>query len=444
MTHFSIRSLIVITALSAIAETAYGQICVTSDPTIYNTACGTGALNLNEGYNNSAFGYQALYHNSTDGFSNSAFGYDALIGNSDGSYNTATGYEALKNNVGGSNNTAIGYQALLSNTSNENTASGSQALIHNVSGSDNTATGYAALVTNVSGSNNTASGYQALLSNATGSDNTAMGHDALEKMTVGDTTAIGAFALAANTTGAYNTALGNNTLQTNSSGASNTAVGYWALQANTGNNNTANGYQALLVNSTGSNNIAIGYHAGSELTTGSNNVDIGSEGTAADNKVIRIGTKGTQTKTFIAGIYGNTAVSGLAVVIGSNGELGVVSSSERFKTDITAMGSTTEKLQQLRPVMFHYKADAQDTLRYGLIAEEVAKVYPELVVRDQNGGIDGVRYDELAPMLLNEVQKQQRVNATQAARIASLEQQLAGIQAALVKLQPKDALVAQR
>jgi hypothetical protein len=144
-------------------------------------------------------------------------------------------------------------------------------------------------------------------------------------------------------------------------------------------------------------------------------------------------------------------VSGLAVVIDSNGQLGTVSSSERFKSDIAPMGSNTDKLQQLRPVSFHYKADSQGTLRYGLIAEEVAEVYPELVVRDKNGRIDGVRYDELAPMLLNEVQKQQRINAAQAdqntaqaAKIASLEQQLAGIQASLVKLQPKDQLVAQR
>jgi len=127
------------------------------------------------------------------------------------------------------------------------------------------------------------------------------------------------------------------------------------------------------------------------------------------------------------------------------------SSSERFKTGIEPMGSNTAKLQQLRPVTFHYKADPQGTLRYGLIAEEVAKVYPELVVRDSKGRIDGVRYDELAPMLLNEMQEQQkaaaaqsdRINA-QAAEISELKQQLVGIQAALAMLQPKDQLVAQR
>jgi hypothetical protein len=125
------------------------------------------------------------------------------------------------------------------------------------------------------------------------------------------------------------------------------------------------------------------------------------------------------------------------VVVGSNGELGAVSSSERFKTAIAPMGSSTAKLQQLRPVTFHYKTDFKGTLRYGLLAEEVAKVYPELVVRDEKGRIDGIRYDELAPMLLNEVQRQ-------ASEIRDLQQQMAVIRAAVVKLQPKDERVAQR
>jgi acetyltransferase-like isoleucine patch superfamily enzyme len=170
-------------------------------------------------------------------------------------------------------------------------------------------------------------------------------------------------------------------------GSSNTASGYFALLYNTtGSNNTASGYGALYLN-TGSNNIALGYEAGVNVTTGSDNIEIGNEGATGDNKVIKIGTN--QKKTIIAGIYSNTAISGLAVVIGSNGELGTVSSSERFKTAIAPMRSNTAKLLDLRPVTFHYKADPQGTLRYGLIAEEVAKVYPELVVRDEKGRIDG-------------------------------------------------------
>ena len=143
------------------------------------------------------------------------------------------------------------------------------------------------------------------------------------------------------------------------------------------------------------------------------------------------------------------------MVVTSNGQLGVAAvSSERFKTAIEPMGSDTAKLEQLRPVTFKLKTDANGTRQYGLIAEEVAKVYPELVIRDENGHIDGVRYDELAPMLLNEMQKQQQVNAAQAAKIDSLEQQvakvddlerqLAEMHAALVAIQSKDQLVAQR
>jgi Chaperone of endosialidase len=253
--------------------------------------------------------------------------------------------------------------------------------------------------------------------------------------------------------GGANTGMGTGALNPAETGDRNTASGYGALSFNTtGSNNTASGYAALNHNTSGTYNVAVGWRAGFALTTGSNNIDIDNQGESGDTDTIRIGTEGTQTNTYIAGIYGNTSLtSGTAVFVDSTGHLGTASSSERFKTGIESMGSNTTKLQQLRPVTFHYKVDPQGTLRYGLIAEEVANVYPELVVRDQHGRIDGVRYDELAPMLLNEMQKQQKtaevqaekINA-QAAEISELKQQLAGIQAALVKLQPKDQLVAQR
>jgi hypothetical protein len=180
------------------------------------------------------------------------------------------------------------------------------------------------------------------------------------------------------------------------------------------------------------------------LTTGSNNIDIGNQGVAAESGTIRIGTTSTQTATYIAGIYG-TSVTGSAVVVSSTGQLGVTVSSERYKTAIAPMGSDTEKLEQLRPVSFKLKSDATDTRQYGLIAEEVAKVYPELVIRDEKGRIDGVRYDELAPMLLNEVEKQHSQTtetiAAQAAKIRDLERQLVEMHAAFEKLR-KDVLVA--
>jgi len=341
----------------------------------------------------------------------------------------------------GNQNTGMGTGALggptaVNLTGASNTAAGFNALGQNTSGGLNTAIGTGALNDNTEGSGNTASGVGALYRNTTGSQNTASGWNAL-----GD-----------NVGGGKNTAFGAGTLQTNTAGNLNAAYGTGALATNeTGSNNSAVGAATLYSSTTGSNNIGLGYEAGYNVTTGSDNIEIGNEGAAGDNKVIKIGTEGTQKKTIIAGIYSNTAVSGLSVVIGSNGELGAVSSSERFKTAIAPIGSNTEKLQQLRPVTFRYKADAQGTLRYGLIAEQVAKVYPELVVRDETGRIDGVRYDELAPILLNEVQQQQQEIATQAGQLRDVLQQLAVLkevsqatEVALRQLQAKDEIVAQR
>jgi hypothetical protein len=194
------------------------------------------------------------------------------------------------------------------------------------------------------------------------------------------------------------------------------------LSNTTGSDNAAVGDRALSDNSTGANNTALGHNAGS-LIKDSNNIDIGNEGN--DNGIIRIGTRPEQKRVFIAGIETST-VTGSAVYVTSAGQLGVLASSERYKTAIAPMGSDTAKLQQLRPVSFKLKSDATGTRQYGLIAEEVAKVYPELVIRDATGRIDGVRYDELAPMLVNELQKQERMNAILAAEVHELE---AGVRA---------------
>jgi Chaperone of endosialidase len=311
----------------------------------------------------------------------------------------------------------------------DNTASGAYALNLNSTGDENTAAGYLTLYTNSTGSANTASGMQALYSNTTGGDNTATGYSALYS----------------NTTGEYNTASGESALYANTTGKLNSAAGVNALHNNTtGDYNTVSGVDALYSNTTGSFNIAAGYKAGFNLTSGSNNIDIGNVGVAGETGKIRIGTPSSQTSAFIAGIYGSS-VSGSAVMVSSSGQLGVVVSSERYKTTIAPMGSHTANLAQLRPVTFHLKTDPQGTLQYGLIAEEVARVYPELVVRDENGRIDGVRYDELAPMLLNEVQHEQqkvaaqnRHSAEQDAQISQLKQQLADVYATLVRIQGKD------
>jgi Chaperone of endosialidase len=239
-------------------------------------------------------------------------------------------------------------------------------------------------------------------------------------------------ALAFNTTGNYNTAAGFNAVFHNTTGNDNTGVGYFALFSNT----------------TGLNNIGIGNNAGYAVT-GSNNIDIGSMGSAGESGVIRIGGH-SQSAAYIAGIS-STQLTGSAVYVTANGQLGVLASSERYKTEIASMGPSTQKLHELRPVSFHLKSDPKGAVQYGLIAEEVNKVFPELVIRDEAGTIQGVRYDELAPMLLNEMQEQQQKiavqdqrAATQSLEISQLKAQLAEMHAALLTLQSKDQLVAQR
>src|SRR2546430_3285596 len=335
---------------------------------------------------NSAEGDDALF-SLTTGSGNTATGFDALYSNTDGNDNTATGLNALFSNTTGSSNTAIGVVALYSNTTGgDNTATGLNALFHNTEGGDNTATGGGALTFNTTGNQNTASGVDSLLYNTTGSYNTASGYGALSNNTTGN---------------------------------SNTATGFQALVYNTtGYNNTATGQYALFSNTTGSNNIALGFGAGGNLTTGSNNIDIGNAGLlAGESKRIRIGQAGIQTRTFIAGISGATVAGGVGVIVGSNGQLGTVVSSERFKDVIKPMDKASEAILALKPVTFHYKKelDPDGIPQFGLVAEEVEKVNPALVARDEQGKVCTVRYEAVNAMLLNEFLEEHRtVGALQA------------------------------
>jgi hypothetical protein len=234
--------------------------------------------------------------------------------------------------------------------------------------------------------------------------------------------AFGIGSLFSNTTGGHNAAFGTQCLQANTTGDQNAAFGDLSLWVNTtGNNNAAFGAGSMNSNTTGGGNIAIGISAGSSLTTGDNNIDIGNVGAAAEGNTIRIGTAGNQTRTFIAGISGvTTGAAGVAVLVDANGQLGTISSSRRFKDDIADMDAASSGLRSLRPVTFHYKTDQSPsgrTLQYGLIAEEVANVYPELVARSADGQIETVMYHLLPSMLLNEYQKQQRTLEAQAARL---------------------------
>ena len=321
----------------------------------------------------------------------------------------------------GSGNTAMGTDALANLTDGfSNTASGSEALRFNTTGGANTALGSLALRSNTSGANNTAVGRQALVLNDTGNANVAIGVDALF----------------GNTTGGSNTAAGFSALNLNTSGSANTATGFLALVSNsTGVRNVGIGYTALRDNSTGRNNTAIGWAAG-QRTTGNDNVLIAHRGVVDESQTMRLGTRGTDgvpgsgvTRTFIAGVRGvTTSRPGIPVVIDASGQLGTISSSRRHKQEIQAMADASDRLLQLRPVQFHY-ADAggsgERPLQYGLIAEEVAEVFPELVFRDEEGQPETVGYHLLPALLLNELQKQHALNMAQSEKLDRQEKQIA-------------------
>jgi hypothetical protein len=286
------------------------------------------------------------------------------------------------------------------------TANGTGALAHESSGYGNTADGYDALNNNTTGPDNTASGIQALYSNTTGGYNTASGLNALYSNTTGtNNTASGIQALYSNTTGNYNTASGVSALGLNTTGTGNVAIGYAALAA-----------------VHGKYNIALGINAGKLTTSGSSNIYIGHPGiNGSESNVTRIGNG--QTKTFIAGIRG-VPLSGATVVVGVGGQLGVVASSARYKKDIKPLSDTADKLAQLRPVSFRYKTEP-DATHYGLIAEEVDKIMPELVVRDEKNRPESVQYQEFIPLLLQQWKAQQAENARLRAELAELRRTLA-------------------
>jgi len=207
-----------------------------------------------------------------------------------------------------------------------------------------------------------------------------------------------------------NTADGDRALFSLTTSLANTAIGYQALFSNTtGGFNTANGGTALYHNTTGSSNTATGVRALLNNTTGSNNIDIGHFGHAGESNTIRIGTSGTQTQTFIAGISG-AAISGTIVVVNGNGKLGVATSSERFKETIKRMDKASRAIHALKPVAFYYKKelDPDGVPQFGLVAEEVEKVNPALITRDADGKPYTVRYEAVNAMLLNEFLKEHR------------------------------------
>jgi hypothetical protein len=348
---------------------------------------------------------------------------------------------------GSVSNTFVGTEAggAFATTGDANSAFGAFALRENTTGIENAAFGTQSLQENTTGISNSAFGAFSLNANTTGSNNAAFGDNSLSANTTGgQNAAFGAASLLASTTGGQNSAFGTGSLQTNSTGASNSAFGALSLSGNAaGDSNSAFGALSLR-NTSGSGNIGIGRNAGGSLTTGDNNIDVGSTGIAGESGTIRIGTDGTHTRAFIAGIRGvQTASSAVPVLIDSNGQLGTASSSRRFKVNIADMDAASSALMRLRPVTFHYTSDpspSEGTLQYGLIAEEVAEVYPGLVARSADGQVETVLYQFLPPMLLNEVQKLHRTIEAQEAEIDRLGARLAesdGVRARLKQLEER-------
>jgi hypothetical protein len=279
-----------------------------------------------------------------------------------------------------------------------------------------------------------------MLESSTGNRNTATGAGALQhNSTLGnDNTANGFQALFRNTHGFSNTASGASSLFNNTTGSRNMAAGFQALQQNTtGERNTAIGYSSLDKNTTGSFNVALGAGAGSGVITANDVICIGR---AADG----VNVSGT---CFIGNIRGVTTqnANALPVVIDGAGQLGTVASSERFKKDIAIMGQASEGILALRPVTFHYKTDGTSTPQFGLIAEEVAKVNPALVLPDKEGKPYTVRYDAVNAMLLNEFLKARRQIDSQQKQIDALTAGLQKVSAQLElnKLAPRTVVNSQ-
>jgi hypothetical protein len=317
---------------------------------------------------------------------NTAEGQNALLSLTSGMYNTAVGLFSLLSNQEGQFNTGVGAGTLLANTGHQNTATGAGALLSNTTGVKNTANGTFALFGNIDGNSNTASGVGALFNNTSGFDNTAIGYNALlSNTTAGDNTAVGSTALFSNTTGEFNTAIGSQALRDNVDGDSNTAIG-----------------DSAGFNLTGSGNVCIG---------------AGVNGFAGESNITRI-----------RNVY-DSAATERAVYVTSDNRIGTLSSSRRYKEQIKPMENASETIHALRPVTFRYKKeiDARRSLSFGLIAEEVAKVNPDLVTPDREGKPETVRYEAINAMLLNEFLKEHHKVQEQGNTIAELKNEIANL-----------------
>jgi hypothetical protein len=353
---------------------------------------------------------------------NTAEGLNALfnVNTAVGQFNTAIGFAALKLDTTGAHNTAVGGQALLNNNGSFNTAVGENALVFTTTGSMNMALGQGALANNKTGSSNTAMGFQALNAN-TGNGNVAVGFQALINNTA---VGIGSGGGDGTSNAVGYQALFNNT------GEDNSAVGFRALFTNTtGVFNNAFGWRALF-NNTGSSNTAMGDFAGGNATTGDGNVYLGA-GIG--------GVAGESNTTYIKNVF-NSVATVRAVFVNGNNKIGTLASSRRYKEDIKPMDKASEVLLALKPVTFRYKKeiDPSGAVSFGLIAEDVAEISPELITRDDGGKPQTVRYEAVNAMLLNEFIKEHRKVQDLEATVA---QQQRGMEALVAQVKEQAAQI---
>ncbi len=389
-----------------------------------STAVGSGAMVSNtSGTKNSAFGFGALGGNSTTN-NNTALGYNAAtavtVANT-----TAVGAEALATVSVGADNTAVGQSALTLSTAAENTAIGSGCLESSVTGTALVGVGYNVL-SDSTGSNNTAMGHSCMSLAAAGDRNTAVGAATLIAVhTASDNTFFGAGLGTLLTSGNQNTVVGSVSLLACVTGANNAGLGYNVLAGATSSNNVAIGSTAGSAMTSGGSNTLVGFGSGTGLLTGGSNVCVGISsgsayvgaetnnivigaslaGTAAESNAIRIGNA-TAAKTYIAAIRGVTTdnADAVAVLVDSADQMGTVSSSIRYKEDVESLENSS-RIYDLRPVTFKYKSQVSTRPQFGLIAEEVDKVIPEIVVRNAEGQVDTLQYQTLPIFLLAEIQK---------------------------------------
>ena len=323
------------------------------------------------------------------------------------------------------------------NAQRGNTSNGTRALNSNTIGSYNTASGYNSLFANTKGANNTASGYESLRYNTKGDSNTALGFKSLRYNTTGsNNTASGWRSLYANTTGSYNTTSGYESLNANTSGGNNTASGYGSLISNTtGSYNTASGHQSLYNNNTGDNNTALGFNAMASTSDATNQTMIGYNASGVTDNSVVLGNsdvtavymgEDSGATVYAAGL--RTASNAVLTLSGDDATFAddlivsgdvVVSSDARLKLNIVSLGSTLSRLLLIDGKSYKMKKNGKQKI--GVLAQDIEKVFPELVSVDENEML-AVNYQGLVPVLINALKEQDIKMSQQQSEIDELKE----------------------